>query len=516
MRSAVTFLFTDIEGSTQLYQKFPLAYPRAVTRHHELLGKALAARGGRVFETIGDAVFAVFPQPVDAVLASMDAQRALSEEKWAEVGEIRVRMGVHTDEAELRDGHYFGPAVQRCEKIMSTGYGGQVLVSAATASVVSRQLSDGIGLRDMGTHRLRGLGSTERIFQVTHANLRSQFPPLKSLTTFLAKLPARAGTVVGREVERSEVERRLSSSRLVTVTGSPGIGKTRLAIEIGADLLDQFPDGAWFVAVGGAAPRPVVESIAETLGMALEHVRRDPAALFEALGTKQLLLILDGCDTALGECAVLVQDIIHHSRHVKILATSREVLAITGEVAVRLPALSDADSLALFRERLAASSSGFAVPVEQASLVSQLILLLDGIPTAIEDAARRIATSSLEDVVSRSRTEHWSDSGFVLLPTEQTLVQRVSVLEGAWTIEVAEAVASGEEIHQADVLDLLASLVEKSVLLTQTMDDGSIRYRLPELLRQHGQRALAENGELEELRLRSRQLQAAITREPSA
>ncbi|HEV8655700.1 MAG TPA: adenylate/guanylate cyclase domain-containing protein [Candidatus Limnocylindria bacterium] len=519
IRSTFTFLFTDIESSTQLFQQYPHAYPQAVTRHHELLRKAIATRGGHLFETIGDAVFAAFPRSADAVLASVEAQRALSAEKWADVGKIRVRMGVHTAEADLREGRYFGPGVQRCEKMMSTGYGGQVLVSGATAGAVSNQLPDGIGLRDMGTHRLRGLASAERIFQVTHPDLRSEFPPLKSLTTFLSKLPARAGTVVGREVERTEIQRLLRSSRLVTITGPQGIGKTRIAIELGADLLDDFPDGVWFVALGvaGGPSRPAAEGVAETLGFDLERVRNDPAALLESLGTKQLLLILDGCETSLGECALLVERIIHHSRHVRILATSREVLAITGEVAFRLPGLSDIDSLALFLERVVPLNSGFAVPADQAALVSQLILLLDGIPAAIEDAAREIAASSLADVVARPRDERWSDAGVALLPpTEQTLLQRVSVLEGAWTIEAAEAVASGDRVRQADVLDLLASLVEKSVVLTQTMDDGSIRYRIPELLRQHGQRALAENGELEGLRLISRHLQAATTGERSA
>jgi predicted ATPase/class 3 adenylate cyclase len=515
-RSTITLLFTDIEASTQLFHKYPHAYPAAVTRHHEVLATAVTARGGQVFETIGDAVFAAFPDAAAAVHASVDAQRALSTEKWGEVGEIRVRMGAHTAEVEFREGRYFGPAVQRCEKMMSTGYGGQVLVSAATAAAASPHLADDIGFRDMGTHRLRGLAAAERVFQVTHRDLRSDFPPLKSLTTFLSKLPARAGAVIGRDAERADIQRLLASSRLVTITGPRGIGKTRIAIELGADVLDGFPDGVWFVPSGAVAgpPQSVAERIAETIGVGVDRVRSNPTALFDALGSKQLLLILDACDTALGECANLVDSVIHRSRHVRILATSRELLAITGEVAYRLRRLSDTESLELFRVRMAASNSGFSVPAEQASLVSQLILLLDGVPAAIEDAAREIATSSLEDMVARPRTD---DAGLALLePSEQILLQRVSVLEGAWTIEAAEAVAAGGKVDQSDVLDLLASLVEKSLVLTQTTDDGSIRYRIPERLREHAQRALAENGELEELRLKGRHLQAAITGEPSA
>ena len=513
----VALLFTDIESSTQLFQKHPHAYPRAVTGHHELLAAAINAHGGQVFETIGDAVFAAFPRSIDAVLASVDAQRGLYARRWEDVGEIRVRMGVHTGDAELREGRYFGPAVQRCEKMMSTGYGGQILVSGATAAELAVELADfRIGLRDMGVHRLRGLATAESIFQLTHRDLRDPFPPLKSLTTFLSKLPPRSGSLVGRQAERAAIPMLLGSSRLVTVTGPKGIGKTRIAIEIGAETLDGYSDGVWFVDVGSAGERghAVAEEVARAVGVDVERVRHEPAALFDALGGKQLLLIVDGCDRALDECAVLIENILQHSRHVRILATSRELIAITGESACRLGPLSDIESLALFRER--APGGDVVIAESEAPLVSQLISQLGGSPAAIEDAACVLATMPLEDVIARAADRRWSDVGFALLgPSEQTLLQRLCVLDGAWTLETAEAVASGGALQSSDILDLLSSLVEKSVIVSQLADDGSILYHVPELLRQYGRQRLADNGELEDVRLRSRHVQA-ITGEATA
>jgi predicted ATPase/class 3 adenylate cyclase len=501
----VTFLFTDIEGSTQLFQRRPDDYPRAVARHHEILREIVLTRGGRVFETVGDAVYAAFPRCVDGVLASIEGQRALRSEAWADVGEIRVRMGLHTAEAEFRDNHYYGPAIQRCERVMSAGHGGQVLLSSAAADALTADHPpDGVHLQDMGTHRLRGLSSEERISQLRHSDLRSEFPSLKTLTTFLSKLPERRGVFIEPGSASSDLRRLLTGSRLVTITGGPGIGKTRVALELLMQLLNDYPDGAWFVAVDstGATPSTVEGRVAETLGLAAEY-GRDPSKLLEHLGSKQMLLTIDGCDRLLTASAQFIDAALRHSRHLRILATSRERLAIGGEAAYGMPSLSNQDAVRLFLTRAAEVRPDFRPTEADAPLLQELASVLDGVPSALEAAASKLTKRSLSEILSTARRRRSSDPAVALLgPAEQTLLERASVFDDTWTLESAELIVSGPQLPRAAVLDLVSALVDKSVVITRTMDDGSIRYQIPEHLRRYGLRRLAERGELADLRTR--------------
>jgi predicted ATPase len=417
-------------------------------------------------------------------------------------------MGLLTAEAELRDKRYHGPAIQRCERVMSAGYGGQVLLSSQTADAVGVSLPEGAGLRDLGSHRLRGLASPEQIFQLVHSDLRAQFPALKTLTTFLSKLPDRRGAFIGPATAPSDLKRLLSGSRLVTITGGPGIGKTRVALEVVADMLNDFPDGVWFVALDkpGREPLAVERRVAETLGLDPEY-GRDQAKVLEHLASKQMLLTIDGCDQLLAAAAQFIDAALRQSRHLRVLATSRERLSIGGEAAYGLPPLTNQDAVELFLDQAREVRPDFRATEADASLLTELASALDGVPRALEDAAGKLTKSSLKEIVSSARRRRSSDPAVALLRSaEQTLVERVSVFADAWTLEAAESIVSGPDLLRADVLDLISALVDKSVVTTLTMDDGSIRYRIPDHLRRYGLGRLADRGELADLRTRAANL----------
>jgi predicted ATPase/class 3 adenylate cyclase len=539
----VTFLFTDLEGSTALLQAHPAAYREAVRRHHALLQQAVEAHGGVVFETVGDAMYAAFARPTAAVAAALAGQRALHQESWGEVGALRVRMGVHLGEVERQGGHYFGAPLYRCARLMAAAHGGQTVLSGATAALVLDALPAGADLRDLGEHRLRDLAVSEHIFQLVHRELPAEFPPLRTLDARPNNLPLQVTSFVGRERELAEVTRRLVGEppgpRLVTLTGPGGTGKTRLALQAAADVLDAHPDGVWLVELAALAdPAIVPQTVAAAVGVREAPGRPVLATLTDALKPRRLLLVLDNCEHLLDACARLADALLRACPHLRLLCTSREALGIAGEAAWRVPSLPvPADggaappapgaaglagyaAVRLFAERAAAVRPGFALTADNAAAVAQVCARLDGIPLAIELAAARVrvlpppqllarlddrfrlltggSRTALERHQTLQATVDWSYA--LLTEPERTLFARLAAFAGGWTLEAAETVgadpddADGDGIAAGAVLDLLTRLADKSLVVADEQPDGTARYRLLETLRHYARQKLAARG----------------------
>ncbi len=530
----VTFLYTDIEGSTRLAREYPGALTGLLARHHAILHGAVQAHGGYVFQVIGDAFCVAFHSAAEALGAAVDAQRALHSEPWAPAP-VKVRMGLHTGRADYRgDDHYDGYlTLSHVQRLMSAAHGGQVLLSLATAQLVIDELPAGISLRDMGERRLKDVVRAERIYQVVVPDLPADFPPIRTLDAHRHNLPAQITSFVGREKEMAELKRLLAAHRLVTLTGSGGAGKTRLSIEAAAQLLDQFPDGAWLAEL---APVADPDFIPQTL-LAIFSLREDPhrsptAVLIDHLRGKSLLLLLDNCEHLVEGCARIAEALVSACPDLRILVTSREVLGIAGEVDYHIPSmrtpdpahlpalpeLMKVDSVRLFLERAAAVRNGFQLTDANAAFVAQICSHLDGIPLAIELAASRMKALSPEQIAARlgdrfhlltggSRTalprqqtlRATIDWSYDLLPEqEKRLFRRLAVFAGGWTLQAAEQVC-GEAAGGLDVLDLLTHLVEKSLVFT-VESAGEIRYHRLETIRQYSYERLLETDEVDALR----------------
>lgn len=522
----VTFLFTDVEGSTRLFERHADAYRAALLRHDAVLRTAVEGHSGHVFETVGDAFYAVFVRPADAVAAALKAQVDLAQEEWGELGTMQVRMGLNTGEVERRGRHYFGHTLYRCARIMATAYGGQVVLSSATSDLVRDALPDGASLRSLGTHRLKDLGEPEQIFQLVHPALRAEFPPLKSLSVLLNNLPTQVTSFVGREREKADVLALLSRSRLLTLTGMGGTGKTRLSLEVAAEALDGYPDGVWSVDLAPLAdPALVPQAIASVLGVREQPGRPLSATLEDHLRPKRLLMLLDNCEHLIEACGRMADAILRTCPHVRILATSRQPLGIAGETTWRVPALSlpdpaadataaavvAAEAVRLFVDRARASDPGFRLTDENARAVCDICQRVDGIPLALELAAARIRALSPADIASRleqrfailtggsraalprQRTlRALVDWSYELLdPDERTLFDRLSVFAGGWDLEATEAVCSGDPLERFAILDLLSQLVDKSLVIAEAGPGGSMGYRMLETLREYGRERLA-------------------------
>lgn len=472
-----TFLFTDIEGSSKLWDEKPEAMRKALARHDELLRKAFS--GGHVFKTVGDAFYAAFTSPSEAIQAAISAQKDLLGESWGEIGSMPVRIGLHTGEAEFRDNDYFGPSLNRVARLLSTGHGGQILISQATYELVRDGLPKGTETRFLGEHRLRDLERPESIYQLLVEGLPTEFPALRSLSELPNNLPLQVNTFIGREKELSDVDSLISKHRLVTFTGSGGTGKTRLSLQAGADLLPEFEDGVWLVEL---APLTEAELVPQTVAAAL-RVREEPGrslqeTLLAFLRDKHLLLILDNCEHLLDATARLADAIGRQCPRVHVVATSREPLAIQGEQVYRVPSLSTPDpkrkeslhalgqyeAVRLFIDRALLAQPSFQVTNENAPAVAQICHRLDGIPLALELAAARVRAMPVETIAARlddrfrlltggSRTAlprqqtlratiDWSYG--LLDEKEKTLLRRLSVFAGGWTLEAAERVCADD------------------------------------------------------------------------
>ncbi len=528
----VTFLFTDIEGSTPLWEHEPDKMRVALERHNVLLRSAIEASGGQVFKTIGDAFLAAFAVPSQAVAAALAAQRDLAAEAWGTSQPLRVRMGLHVGHAETQGTDYAGAhTLNRVARIVSTGHGGQVLLSSEVAELSRGELPAEVTLRDMGQHRMKGMTHPEHLYQVLVPDLPADFPPLKTLDERPNNLPGQLTSFIGREHELDELQRLLASTRLLTLTGAGGTGKTRLALELAADLSGKYPDGVWLVELASVTdPQFVLRAIAAVLSVRESSDRPLLTSLLNVLRDKHLLLLLDNCEHLVDACAQFASEVLRSAAAVRILATSREGLGIAGELIFRTPSLQtpdlgDAADLAdlsryeavrLFVERAAFALPAFTLTTTNAPAVRQICRRLDGIPLAIELAASRVKVLAPDKIAERltdrfrlltggSRTAlprqqtlrgaiDWSYS--LLTEAERTLLRRLSVFVGGWTLEACEAVCVGADIEVADILDLLTRLVDKSLVVTQADENGvSERYRMLETIRQYARERLADTDE---------------------
>ena len=534
----VTFLFTDIEGSTGLWERNPDDMAVALARHDALLRDAIQRNEGVVFSTAGDAFCAAFATAGAALAAACGGTRALTHEPWPSSARIAVRMALHTGVAEIRDGDYFGQALNRVARLLAAGHGGQVLLSAAAHEQVRDRLPSGVTLRDMGERRLKDLVRPERVYQAVLPALPADFPPLRTLDARGHNLPIQSTTFIGREREMHEVKTLLRSSRLVTLTGSGGAGKTRLALQVGADQIDDFADGVWLVEFAPLAdPGLVPQEVARVLGVREEPGAELLATLLRSLRDKELLLLLDNCEHVVEASARLCDALLSGCAKVRIIATSREALRVPGEATFRVPSLAVPDpeaeidvaaltqyaAVRLFIDRAIAVQSSFHVDSRNAAAIASICYHLDGIPLAIELAAARVRSMSLHDMNQRlderfrlltggARTalprQHtlraaidWSYN--LLSAAEQRLLNRLSVFSGGWTLLAAGQVCCGAGIEASEILDLVTALFDKSLLLMEERHTAT-RFRFLETVQQYARDRLRDDGE--ESRWRTRHL----------
>jgi predicted ATPase/class 3 adenylate cyclase len=525
----VTFLFSDIEGSTKLWEKYPEAMKTALEKHDSLLRLSVEAGGGRVIKSTGDGIYAVFKAATDAVSATVQAQQALQAEPWDEIKphKVKVRMGVHTGEAQLRAGDYFGGALNRTARLMSVGHGGQILVSSAAAELLLDDLPPETTLRDLGEHRLKDLVRPEHVYQVAHPALAAEFPPLQTLDSFPNNLPAQFTSFVGREQQLAQAMQQLASSRLVSLIGPGGTGKTRLALQLAADMISSYPDGVWFTELAPISdPALIPQAVGSAMGIREQMGMPLMDLLIDYLRPKRVLLILDNCEHLVEACAKLADRILRACPNTKILASSREALGIGGETIHRVPSLAlpqasqvSAEVLArveavqLFSERAAAANPRFALTDKNAPSVAEICRRLDGIPLALELAAARVSVLAPDQIASRldDRFKLLTGGGRTTAPRQQTLravidwsyeslsegerslLRRLGVFAGGWTIEAIEALGG-----DLDVLDLLTQLVNKSLVIVEA-EESAPRYRLLETIRQYARDRSVEAAEWDSL-----------------
>jgi predicted ATPase/class 3 adenylate cyclase len=520
----VTFLFTDIESSTRQWEMDASTMDAALARHDQVLRSAVEAHGGSVVKGTGDGLLAAFSRASAALNAALEGQVALRAEDLPS-----ARMAVHTGEAFERDGDYFGPALNRAARLNAIGHGGQVLVSEATERLVTD-----CELRDLGEHRLRDLSRPERVFQLCHASLPCSFPALHSLESYPTNLPPQMTAFVGRDSEMQETAVALAGSRVVTLTGVGGVGKTRLAYQVAAELLPEFPDGVFVVEAGGVSDATAVdESVATALVVQQQSGQSVLDSLLAFLGGKQLLLVLDNCEHLLEAIARLVSRILAVAPAVRVLATSREALRIDGEQVLTVPSLALPDdgaapdlvaaseAVRLFVDRAHASRPEFALTADNAAAVTQLCRRLDGVPLAIELAAARVRSMAPNEIADRldqrfrlltggtrtaasrhqtlRRAIDWSYEA--LEPVEQALIGRLAVCLGGFDLVAAEAIGSGGDIDALDVDDALGRLVDKSLVIATDVG-GTTRYRMLETIREYALERLDASGETPEVRMR--------------
>ncbi len=543
-QGTVTFLFTDLEGSTRRWEEHPAQMRDALARHNTIVRGAVESHGGVVFSTMGDGLAAVFASAREAVRGVLAAQQGLGAVDWGEVtGPLAARMGLLTDEGVLGGEHYLNQPLNRCARLMAAGHGGQVLVSGATELLVRDDLPDGCALVDLGEHRLRDLARPVRIFQLTGPGLRREFPPLRTLEAFAGNLPVQLSSFVGRAGELGQVAAAMQRSPLVTVTGPGGVGKTRLALQAAADQLPSFGDGAWLCELHPADDQ---ETMAQAV-LATLRARPRPGlstadSIVEFLRTRTaLLLVLDNCEHLASAAAALAADILRGCRGVRILATSQQPLGVGGEQVFGLRPLSlpppeagmavagASDAVSLFSQRAAAARSDFSLSPGNVAAVGEICRRLDGIPLAIELAAARVAalrpaeiagllderfrllTRGRADAADRQQTlqatVEWSYA--LLGETERRVFGCLGVFPGSFDAAAATAVAGAAGLEQWDALDSLTDLVSKSMVAEEEGLDQTSRYRLLETMRAYARQQLAAD-ELGRLRHRHAEHYAAF------
>jgi len=546
----VTFLFTDIEGSTRLLQELGDGYAAVQGEHAVIVRRAVAEAGGVEVSTHGDAFFVAFRSPAGAVRAALAAQRELAAHDWSPGRPLKVRMGVHTGEGSLGGDDYVGIDVHRAARIADAAHGGQVIVSDATRALVRHALPAGASLRDLGVHRLRGLADPERLHQLVVDGLAADFPPPRTLDARPNNLPPQLTSFVGREEEIAEVERLLGQARLLTLTGPGGSGKTRLALQVAAELLTRFQDGACFVDLSPVTdPTLVPAAVANALGVPETAGRPILDGVKEHLRHRELLQVVDNFEQVT-EASPLIEELLTAAPRLRTLVTSRAVLSLRGEQEYPVPplhvpeprrpptglaALGAVEAVRLFSERARAANPRFALTERNAPVVAEITARLDGLPLAIELAATRtkvltpeqilsrlerrlsILTSGARSLPERQRTLRatiaWSHE--LLDPVERRLFARLSVFTGGWTFESAEAVCDPQELG-LDALDGLTSLVDKSLVRRTEPPGGPPRFSMLETIREFAQEQLQAGADQERVVRRHAEhfLHLAVEAEP--
>jgi len=531
-REELTFVFTDIQDSTRLWEVAPRSMAAALERHGEIVEEAITRNGGEFVRSRGegDSTFSVFRDPLSALRAVCDLQLAIHREEWPDDAVVRVRAALRTGVGFLMHGDYNSSDVNRCARLRGLAAGGQTLVCQVTAERVPDPSPAGLSLECLGSHRLKDLLRAERIYQLRHPDLPSEFPPLRSLDTLPTNLPAQLTSFIGRRRELDEVHDRLRKNRLVTLTGAGGSGKTRLALQAAADMLDDHTDGVWLAALAPIAEaRLVAPTVASAMGIAESPVLPVEEQLERELRSSNALLVLDNCEHLLSACAELVERLLMACPQLGVLATSRAALGITGETVYPVPSLdvpsledSTADAVLsssagrLFVERTAAVRGSYEVTHERAATIGGICRRLDGIPLAIELASAKVRVMTVQDIALRlddclglltggrpsalQRHEtlgaliDWSHN--LLSDAEQRLMRRMAVFAGGCDLSAVETVCTGQGIEQGKVIELLDTLVHQSLVIHEDHEERS-RYRMLETVRQYGRRKLRDHDELD-------------------
>lgn len=516
----VTLLLADVEGSTRLWEAQPEEMAAAVGRLDQAVATAVAAHDGvrPVEQGEGDSFVIAFGRASDAVSCALDLQRA-------PLAPIRLRIGIHTGEVRLRDeGNYVGPTINRTARLRDLAHGGQTVLSGTTDDVVSDSLPEGAWLNDLGAHPLRDLARPQRVVQLCHPDLRNEFPPLRAASSVAAhNFPAQLTSFVGRQSEIQGVRSSLVDNRLVTLTGTGGVGKTRLAVQVAAAVTDEFVDGVWYVDLAPITAAEVVPvTVARALGLPDQPGRSTMDTLLRFVRDRQLVIVLDNCEHVLDACATLLGELLGAAPRVTVLATSREPVNITGEATWQVPSLSLRDeAIELFTERARLARPDFAITQDNSSAVQEICRRLDGMPLAIELAAARVRALSLTEIVDSlhdrfrlltggSRTAvrrqqtlrasvDWSHA--LLTETERVLFRRLAVFYGGFDLAAAQFVCGEGDIEPYQVLDQLTLLVDKSLVIADA-SSGRTRYRLLETVRQYALEKLGDSGEADAVRSR--------------
>ncbi len=523
----VTFLFTDIEGSTKLAQEFPDTLPAALEKHHSILNNAIESNNGFVFEIIGDAFCAAFTNAEDAIKAAVMAQKNLGDEKWDEAV-IKIRIGIHSGKAEWNGSDYIGYlTLARTQRVMSCTYGEQMILSNDSYSLISDKTIQNISFRDLGEKRLKDLIEPLKLFQIVSPGLREDFPPLKTLDARPNNLPIQLTSFIGRQQEINHIKDLLKQTHLLTLTGAGGAGKTRLSLQVGADIIDDFQNGVWFIDLAGVIEEAlIVQIFLKSMEVSEDPRKNNEDTLIDFLKEKELLIILDNCEHLIEASSKLAEKIISICPNVKIIATSREVLRCSGEITHTISSLSIPDikeeqtiekliqyeSVKLFIERAVSVNSKFQVTNKNAPALAEICFQLDGIPLAIELAAARVTVLTLEKIHVRlaDRFKLLTGGKRTSLPRQQTLKamidwsyellsekekimwRRLSVFSGGWTMDDAEELCSDENFDSSEILDFIHNLTEKSIIIFL---ESKERYRMLETIRQYGQEKLKEADE---------------------
>jgi predicted ATPase/class 3 adenylate cyclase/DNA-binding CsgD family transcriptional regulator len=518
----VTLLLADVEGSTRLWETQAEVMAAAIARFNQIVCDVVAAHDGvrPVEQGEGDSFVAAFARASDAVAAAVALQRA-------PLAPIRLRIGVHTGEVQLRDeGNYAGPTINRTARLRDLGHGGQTLLSGATEPLVVDRLPEGAWLTDLGSHPLRDLPRPERVVQLCHPDLVNEFAPLRvSGTVASTRLPAQLTSFVGREAEGIQLRELLAQNRVVTLTGAGGVGKTRLAVQVASGMAGEFGDGVWYVDLAPIThPELVPVTVARALGLPDQPGRSTMDTLLRFVRDRQMLVVLDNCEHLLDASAELVVALLSGAARLTLLATSREAIGVAGEVSWRVPSLSLADeAIELFTDRARHARPGFSLTDDNAAAVGEICARLDGVPLAIELAAARVRALSLAEIldslhdrfrlltggartaVRRQQTLRasvdWSHA--LLTEPERVLFRRLAVFLGGFDFDAAQTVAGGGDVERYQVLDQLALLVDKSLVVADD-SGGRTRYRLLETVRQYALEKLGESGEADTVRARNR------------